>query len=99
MDLYRLSGQEQDLVPLNLDKAFAEDVSLIEWPQRLGDKIPTKRLELNLQIVDTEDDIESDGDCQPRLVALTPIGKEWEDRLEMLQAEGYVDDWIISDNE
>ena len=42
MDLYRLDQKEtvtevQDLLrPLNLDQIFANDVSLVEWPSRLG---------------------------------------------------------------
>lgn len=107
MDLYRLSGREKDLAPLNLEQVFHNDISLIEWPQRLGQKIPPKRLELNLSIIPVGGEEqrqqqqigEFDDECsQPRQVTLTPFGKDWEDRLEMLRTEGYVDDWII-DNE
>lgn len=97
MDLYRLSGDEQDLVPLNLDRILDEDVSLIEWPQRLGSKVPKKRLDINLRIVHTEDSI-YDETCQPRRVTLTPVGLAWEDRLKGLQTEGYIDDWIEMDS-
>ena len=93
MDLYRLSGNEQDLLPLNLDKIFDEDVSLIEWPQRLGDKVPKKRLDINLHIIHVDGSL-FDETCQPRRVTLTPVGLAWEDRLKELQTEGYVDDWI-----
>ena len=104
MDLYRLSGREKDLAPLNLELVFQKDISLIEWPQRLGQKIPSKRLELNLSIIpvdgiDEQQTDEVDDECsQPRQVTLTPFGKDWEDRLEILRTEGYVDDWIV-DNE
>jgi tRNA threonylcarbamoyladenosine biosynthesis protein TsaE len=100
MDLYRLSGEEQDLVPLNLDQILEEDVSLIEWPQRLGNKIPTKRLDVTLRIVvdGTEGNGVYDETCQPRRVTLTPVGQTWEDRLQILQTEGYIDDWIEMDS-
>lgn len=98
MDLYRLSGTKPDeLRPLNLEQVFATDVSLIEWPQRLGNMVPSKRLELTLEILPVVDNTgvdEEEDDCLPRRVTLTPIGKDWEDRLIMIQEEGYVDDWI-----
>jgi tRNA A37 threonylcarbamoyladenosine biosynthesis protein TsaE len=109
MDLYRLSGQEKDLMPLNLEHVFATDICLIEWPQRLGNMVPLHRLEINLRIVvvgeeeqqqqqqqQSSDSKLDDDECQPRQVTLTPFGKDWEDRLEMLRTEGYVDDWIIN---
>eukprot|EP00545_Synedropsis_sp_CCMP1620_P010437 CAMPEP_0119018486 /NCGR_PEP_ID=MMETSP1176-20130426/19524_1 /TAXON_ID=265551 /ORGANISM="Synedropsis recta cf, Strain CCMP1620" /LENGTH=199 /DNA_ID=CAMNT_0006972503 /DNA_START=228 /DNA_END=827 /DNA_ORIENTATION=+ len=110
MDLYRLSGKPDDLRPLNLDQVFTNDVSLIEWPQRLGSMVPTERLELTLEIQelaltdgatrqeesdDACDDEDEEEDCMPRRVTLSPIGKRWEDRITMIQEEGFVDDWII----
>ena len=114
MDLYRLSGQEKDLMPLNSEHVFATDICLIEWPQRLGNMVPLHRLEIKLRIVvavgETEEEAEEhqllqqqssgseleDDERQPRQVTLTPFGKDWEGRLDMLRNEGYVDDWIIN---
>jgi tRNA A37 threonylcarbamoyladenosine biosynthesis protein TsaE len=103
MDLYRLSGKPEDLLPLNLSEVFANDVSLIEWPQRLGIMVPSQRLELTLEIISSgvvaapRSTSEEEEDCMPRRVTLTPIGKHWEDRLSMIKEEGYVDDWILEE--
>jgi tRNA A37 threonylcarbamoyladenosine biosynthesis protein TsaE len=101
MDLYRLSGKPEDLMPLNLGEVFTNDVSLIEWPQRLGTMVPSQRLELTLEIISAvaqqPSTSEEEEDCMPRRVTLTPIGKYWEDRLSMIKEEGYVDDWILED--
>jgi hypothetical protein len=47
MDLYRLEG-EDDLTGLGLDHAFAKDVCIIEWPERLGSAAPADRLEVHI---------------------------------------------------
>jgi tRNA A37 threonylcarbamoyladenosine biosynthesis protein TsaE len=96
MDLYRLSENPEDLMPLNLDQALSNGISLIEWPIRLGrDKIPPQRLEVHITIpseytvedVDTEDKL--------RHLTMTPYGSIWEERLQRLLASGYVDDLIL----
>jgi len=46
-DFYRLSSQEE-VVELGLDEAFARDVTLIEWPDRMGDGLPLQRLDVLL---------------------------------------------------
>lgn len=46
VDLYRLEHASEAL-ELGIEDAFAEDVSLIEWPDRLGDLLPPDRLEIN----------------------------------------------------
>lgn len=38
-DLYRLESSEKDLERLNLGGSFSEAVSLIEWPERLTDRL------------------------------------------------------------
>ncbi len=47
-DLYRLAGSEEAL-ELGIEEAFAEGITLIEWPERLGDFLPEKRLDLALE--------------------------------------------------
>ena len=42
-DLYRLSGPDE-VAELGLDLAFAEDVALVEWPERLGPFRPARSL-------------------------------------------------------
>lgn len=46
-DLFRLEAPD-DALELGIEDAFAEAVSLIEWPDRLGDLLPPCRLDLTL---------------------------------------------------
>ncbi len=46
-DLYRLDGPE-GLAELGLEDAFADAVSLIEWPDRLGSLLPDDHLHITL---------------------------------------------------
>ena len=48
-DLYRLKSPEETL-ELGIEEAFAEGVSLVEWPDRLGGLKPREHLELRLAI-------------------------------------------------
>lgn len=48
-DLYRLEKPE-DALELDLEDAFADGLSLIEWPERLGAYLPRARLDLTLTI-------------------------------------------------
>lgn len=47
-DLYRLSHSDEAL-ELGLDEAFETDVSLIEWPDRLGDLAPKNALRMSFK--------------------------------------------------
>jgi tRNA threonylcarbamoyladenosine biosynthesis protein TsaE len=46
-DLYRLE-RPQDAAELGIDEAFTEGISLVEWPDRLGEAAPADRLEIAL---------------------------------------------------
>src|SRR3546814_10042606 len=46
-DLYRLERPE-DAWELGIEEAFAEGISLIEWPERLGALLPSHTLDLRL---------------------------------------------------
>lgn len=46
-DLYRLEAPE-DAWELGIEEAFADAISLIEWPERLGALLPDDRLEVSL---------------------------------------------------
>lgn len=46
-DLYRLERPE-DAYELGIEEAFAEGISLIEWPERLGALMPADHLTLEL---------------------------------------------------
>jgi tRNA threonylcarbamoyladenosine biosynthesis protein TsaE len=49
-DLYRLERAD-DAIELGIDEAFADAISLIEWPERLGDLLPAARLDVRLSIL------------------------------------------------
>lgn len=46
-DLYRMERPE-DALELGIDEAFADGVSVIEWPDRLGRLLPPTRLDVTL---------------------------------------------------
>jgi tRNA threonylcarbamoyl adenosine modification protein YjeE len=48
-DLYRLK-QAREAIELDIEDAFAEGISLIEWPERLGTLLPAERLDVALTI-------------------------------------------------
>jgi tRNA threonylcarbamoyladenosine biosynthesis protein TsaE len=47
VDLYRLNRPEE-AAELGLEDAFAEAITLIEWPERLGALLPLERLDISL---------------------------------------------------
>lgn len=46
-DLFRIERPE-DADELGLDDAVADGIALIEWPERLGSRLPARRLEIAL---------------------------------------------------
>jgi tRNA threonylcarbamoyladenosine biosynthesis protein TsaE len=46
-DLFRLAAPEEAW-ELGIEEAFADGISLIEWPERLGPLLPDERLEIGL---------------------------------------------------
>ena len=46
-DLYRLEAPDE-AVELGIDDAFAEGISLLEWPDRLGRLLPARALKIEL---------------------------------------------------
>jgi tRNA threonylcarbamoyl adenosine modification protein YjeE len=48
-DLYRLNAANE-LDELGWDDAIADSLALIEWPERAGDRLPQKRIDINLSI-------------------------------------------------
>lgn len=51
VDLYRIE-EESEIRELGLYDAFAQDVTLIEWPDRIESLLPPDCLRINLAIVD-----------------------------------------------
>ena len=47
-DLYRLSGDVEELEQLGLGDAIGTALVLIEWPERMGPALPERRLEIAL---------------------------------------------------
>jgi tRNA threonylcarbamoyladenosine biosynthesis protein TsaE len=45
-DLYRLSGEAEELEQLGLAEAVGAALVLVEWPERLGTALPDRRLEI-----------------------------------------------------
>jgi tRNA threonylcarbamoyladenosine biosynthesis protein TsaE len=48
-DLYRLERPE-DAAELGLDEALDEGAAVVEWPQRLGARLPSDRLAIELSV-------------------------------------------------
>jgi tRNA threonylcarbamoyladenosine biosynthesis protein TsaE len=93
MDLYRLSGKEEDLQPLDMDHVLKDCISLIEWPSRLGNITPPKRLDIIFRI-SHDDSEDNDSEEIERTLMLRAHGNQWEERLKFLEEEGYVDDLL-----
>ncbi len=76
-DLYRLENPD-DALELDIEDAFTEGISLIEWPERLGAYLPWERLDLRFAIGERED---------VRRVEIEGTD-EWADRLKELEGLG-----------
>lgn len=72
IDLYRLERPAEAL-ELGIEDAFADDVSLIEWPDRLGSLLPAARLDITLLPGDTP---------EARQAVIEPRGNWGGDRLD-----------------
>ena len=67
-DLYRLSNAEE-VEELGLFDDTAVAIILLEWPDRLGDAVPSRRLEINLTIPPTG---------EGRRIRIMAFGPGWE---------------------
>jgi tRNA threonylcarbamoyladenosine biosynthesis protein TsaE len=77
-DLYRLKAPEE-AYELGIEEAFAEGVSLIEWPDRLGYLKPREYLEVALSIA-------ADGETRNAVLKATP---QWAERAKItVQRQG-----------
>jgi len=73
VDLYRLERPEE-VEELGLEEAAGEAITLIEWPERLGQRIPADRLEVQLSYGE---------DANARSVLLVGYGR-WRKRLSAI---------------
>lgn len=71
-DLYRLE-REDDVLELGLEDAFLSAVVLVEWPERLGARLPRDRLDLYLE----------DAGAEGRRARLVGLGS-WRERIDGL---------------
>lgn len=69
-DLYRLERPE-DAFELGIEDAFADAVSLFEWPERLGGLLPADALRVDMEFS------EADGGRRVRMAG----GRPWRDRI------------------
>jgi tRNA threonylcarbamoyladenosine biosynthesis protein TsaE len=69
-DLYRLKAPEE-VLELGIEEAFTDAVSLIEWPERLGEWLPEEALRLSLD----------DGATANARGARLVVPASWADRL------------------
>lgn len=76
-DLYRLEKPD-DALELDIEDAFTDGISLIEWPENLGAYLPWERLDLRFAIGERED---------VRRVEIEGTD-EWTDRLKELESLG-----------
>jgi tRNA threonylcarbamoyladenosine biosynthesis protein TsaE len=72
-DLYRLTRPE-DAHELDIEDAFLDAISLIEWPERLGALLPADRLDVHLAF----------GKGEAERVVTISGGPSWAERLKAL---------------
>nr|WP_046022891.1 tRNA (adenosine(37)-N6)-threonylcarbamoyltransferase complex ATPase subunit type 1 TsaE [Magnetospira sp. QH-2] len=72
-DLYRLAAPDEAW-ELDIEDAFAEGISLIEWPENLGSLLPPAHLALRLEM----------GEAESARKAILAGHGDWRDRLEGL---------------
>lgn len=77
VDLYRLEGPGE-VSELGLEDAFADAITLVEWPERAGVLLPADRLDLSLSFGAGPDGrrarLAGGGDWPDRLRGLAPDG-------------------------
>lgn len=75
IDPYRLSSAEDALAGGLIDERQAAGLTLVEWPERLGDALPAPRLDVR---------IEGAGD-EPRRIVLEALGPPYRRYLEAVR--------------
>ena len=72
MDLYRLDGPRDAIEGGLVDERQADGVTLIEWPERLGEALPAPRLDVGIEVTGETD----------RRITLVAVGAELERYLD-----------------
>ncbi|MGN0904620.1 MAG: tRNA (adenosine(37)-N6)-threonylcarbamoyltransferase complex ATPase subunit type 1 TsaE [Alphaproteobacteria bacterium] len=71
-DLYRLKHPDE-IYETGFEEALSDGISLIEWPERAGNRLPGNRLEIHLSAGASPDE---------RRVEIIPLGKTWKNRTD-----------------
>ncbi len=69
-DLYRLE-EPAEVFALGLEEAFEHAITLVEWPDRMGQMAPENRLDICIEKTP-----------KGRKVVLRPIGVQWKERFD-----------------
>ena len=72
--------------------SYHAGISIIEWPSRLGELMPSQRLDITFKI---DSESMTDAEENTRYLVLTPHGERWVKRLQNIKDEGYLDDLIV----
>ena len=76
MDLYRLSSEEEIEDLGFVEYIYGQGLTIIEWPDRLGEMLPDEHLDINLAMVGE--------DC--RTAVISAHGKKWQERLAAINS-------------
>lgn len=76
IDCYRLENEDDVEQSGLIDYIVADGLTVIEWPDRLGEMVPAERLDIEI------DPVAADA----RKVMLTAHGKDWRERLDSIAA-------------
>lgn len=100
MDLWRLNAGTKRAI-VDFDEVFQKHVSIIEWPDRLQDRLPSERLGVLLEYPETDAEVDENdpwgfGSGDPddmgaaregRFATLLPVGTHWEERANRIHDE------------
>ena len=84
-DLYRL-GDPDEVDELGWEEALAGGMVLVEWPDRLGARLPAPRLDVTLLYGPEPGGQDGARPAEPGRVAVLQGGPGWADRLDALAA-------------
>lgn len=93
-DLYRLD-RALDLQRIGWAQSVKEAICLVEWPDVLGDQLPTEHLDISLSIIEQKGGQQPDGDAAPTAMSPTEDGDEYQDaqprRISIAHTSGWRD--------
>ncbi len=84
-DLYRL-GDPDEVDELGWEEALAGGLVLVEWPDRLGARLPTPRLDVTLVYGAETRERDAAAPADPGRLAVLQGGTGWAERLDALAA-------------